>query len=124
VVSKPTQKSQEARLRYTVLGRDDRKSLLRVCLETGRRHQIRIQLAQLGHPILGDLRYGADQSLPDRQIALLAQRLSVNHPTRGERLALACPIPQGWPWPDGDMPENQRPPWDWRAFNVSAIAIQ
>ena len=74
VVPTPTDCSQEARLRYTVLGRDSGKSLLKVSLETGRRHQIRIQLAHMGHPILGDLRYGAETPLPDRQIALLAHR--------------------------------------------------
>lgn len=122
VVPAPTAGSQEAGLHYTVLGTNGETSLLRIRLETGRRHQIRIQLAHMGHSILGDLRYGADRPLPDRQIALLAQRLSVNHPTRGDRLALACPIPQGWPWPTVAMPDNQRPPWSWRAFDTPTIA--
>jgi 23S rRNA pseudouridine1911/1915/1917 synthase len=122
VVPAVTDASREAGLRYMVLGTDGETSLLRVSLETGRRHQIRLQLAHVGHPILGDLRYGADRPLPCRQIALLAQRLSVNHPTRGERLTLACPIPQGWPWPDVDMPRSHRPPWDWRALDASNIA--
>jgi 23S rRNA pseudouridine1911/1915/1917 synthase len=117
VVPVSTASSQEARLHYTVLGQDDEKSLLRVSLETGRRHQIRIQLAHMGHPILGDLRYGAHRPLPGRQIALLAHRLSVDHPTRGERLALTSPIPQLWPWPDAEISDSQRPPWDWRAFD-------
>lgn len=118
VVPVPTDRSQEARLRYTRLAKDPEKTLLRISLETGRRHQIRIQLANMGHPILGDLRYGADRPLPGRQIALLAHRLSVDHPTRDERLALACPIPQLWPWPDVEMPDGQHPPWDWRAFDL------
>ncbi len=122
VVPAPTDLSREAGLRYTVLGTHGATSLLRISLETGRRHQIRVQLAHVGHPILGDLRYGADQPLPNRQIALLAQRLSVNHPTRDERLVLASPIPQGWPWPNVEMPDSHRPPWDWRAFDVSNIA--
>ncbi|MBC2743786.1 MAG: RNA pseudouridine synthase [Desulfosarcina sp.] len=82
VVPAPTDSSQEARLRYTVLGTDRDKSLLRISLETGRRHQIRIQLANLGYPILGDLRYGADAPLHGRQIALLAHELKVDHPTK------------------------------------------
>jgi 23S rRNA pseudouridine1911/1915/1917 synthase len=124
VVSAPTDFSQEAGLRYTVLGTDGETSLLRIFLETGRRHQIRIQLAHMGYPILGDLRYGADQPLPDRQIALLAQRLSVNHPTRDERLALTCPIPQKWPWKEVEIPDDRRPPWNWRAFEASTIAAR
>jgi 23S rRNA pseudouridine1911/1915/1917 synthase len=117
VVPTPTDCSQEARLRYTVLGRDSGKSLLKVSLETGRRHQIRIQLAHMGHPILGDLRYGAETPLPDRQIALLAHQLMVEHPTRGDRLLFASPIPQQWPWPDIGRSGGQGPPWDWRAFD-------
>lgn len=116
VVSRPTEESQEARLRYTVLGRDDDKSLLRVCLETGRRHQIRIQLAHMGHPLIGDLRYGAETPLPERQIALLAHSLSVDHPTRDDRIILTSPIPLQWPWPDDKLSDSQHAPWDWGAF--------
>ena len=117
VVPVPTGRSQEARLRYTRLANDPEKSLLRIALETGRRHQIRIQLAHMGHPIFGDLRYGAGTPLPGHPIALLAHRLSVDHPTRGNRLRFACPIPQHWPWSNLEIPDGQRPPWDWRAFN-------
>ncbi|MBR9986570.1 MAG: RNA pseudouridine synthase [Desulfosarcina sp.] len=116
VVPTPTDRSQEARLRYTVIGKDHEKSLLRVFLETGRRHQIRIQLAHMGHPVLGDLRYGAETPLPGREIALLAHTLMVDHPTRGVRLVFTSPIPQQWPWPDVEMSDSQRPPWDWRVF--------
>ena len=116
VVPTPTEHSQEARLRFTVLGRDSGKSLLKISLETGRRHQIRIQLAHMGHPILGDLRYGAETPLPDRQIALLAHELMVDHPTQGDRLVCCSPIPQQWPWPVDDPADSLRPPWDWRAF--------
>ncbi len=116
VVTIPTSSSQECRLRYRVLDRHDEKSLLRVELETGRRHQIRIQLAHMGHPILGDLRYGAETPLPGRQIALLAHELRVDHPTRKNRLVLGSPIPQQWPWPDVGLSDSQPPPWEWRAF--------
>lgn len=117
VVPEPTDVSQEARLRYSVVARDRENSLLKVFLETGRRHQIRIQLARMGHPILGDLRYGAMAPLPGRQIALLAQELSVDHPTRGDRLVLTCPVPEQWPWPGVERPDSQSPPWDWRVFD-------
>ena len=117
VVPTPTNLSQEARLRYTVLGRESGKSLLKLSLETGRRHQIRIQLAHMGHPILGDLRYGAETPLPDRQVALLAHQLTVEHPTRGDRLLFSSPIPQQWPWPDIGLSGGQGSPWNWRAFD-------
>ena len=121
VVPTSTDRSQEARLRYAVLGRDSGKSLLKISLETGRRHQIRIQLAHMGHPILGDLRYGAGPPLPDRQIALLAHELVVDHPTQGDRLVCRSPIPQQWPWPVDDSADSLRPPWDWRAFESTLI---
>ncbi len=119
IVPAPVTGSQEARLRYRVLETGPKRSLLGIELETGRRHQIRIQLAHAGHAILGDLRYGAMAPLANRQIALLAHTLSVNHPTKGDRLTLTCPIPQNWPWPDcvslaSPIPS---PPWDWRAFD-------
>ena len=116
VVPTPTDRSQEARLHYTVLGRDSGKSLLMISLETGRRHQIRIQLAHMGHPLIGDLRYGAETPLPDRQIALLAHSLSVDHPTRDDRIILTSPIPLQWPWPDDKLSDSQHAPWDWGAF--------
>ncbi|MGA6927437.1 MAG: RNA pseudouridine synthase [Desulfosarcina sp.] len=122
VVPASMEDSQEARLSYTVLARQDHQSLLEIGLETGRRHQIRIQLAHLGHPVLGDLRYGAREPLPGRQIALLARSLSVDHPTRMNRLVLSSPIPQQWPWSEATRSDHDRPPWDWRAF-ASALPL-
>ncbi|WP_419659480.1 RluA family pseudouridine synthase [Desulfosarcina variabilis] len=117
VVPEPTKRSKNASLQYEVLGHDGGRSLVRISLETGRRHQIRIQLAHAGCPILGDRRYGATAALPDREIALLANHLEVDHPTRGQRLVLTCPPPDGWPWPDTQARDHVRPPWDWRAFD-------
>lgn len=117
VVSEVRQNSQEASLNYRVLGRDNGRSLLQIELETGRRHQIRLQLAHTGCPIVGDLRYGALAPLPGRQIALLAHHLEIDHPTRGQRLVLTCPAPEGWPWPDKAADDQVRPPWDWRIFD-------
>ena len=117
VVPASTANSQEARLSYKRLDTADNKSLLEVTLETGRRHQIRIQLSRMGHPILGDLRYGAGKPLPGKQVALLARSLSVEHPTRKTRLDLICPIPQKWPWAERDPSKSRRPPWDWRDLN-------
>ena len=117
IVTGPTEESQEARLQYRRVGHHGATSLLQVSLETGRRHQIRIQLAQMGHPILGDLRYGAAKPLPEKQIALLARRLFIDHPTRNERLKVTCPIPQGWPWTKVETVDDMRPPWNWRMLD-------
>lgn len=124
VVPVPTDSSQEARLRYTVMSTDSQKSLVKIFLDTGRRHQIRIQLAHAGHPVWGDLRYGAGMPLPGREIALLAHRLAVDHPTRSDRLAFTSPIPQGWPWPDAGTAGSQGPPWDWKEFDSIINANQ
>jgi len=117
VVTASTKESREARLGYRRLGHDGQTSLLQITLETGRRHQIRLQLAHMGHPILGDLRYGAAKPLPKKQIALLARHLAVDHPTRNERLTLTCPLPQRWPWPEAETVDATHPPWDWRMFD-------
>ena len=77
---------------------------------TGRRHQIRVQLAAAGWPILGDVKYGADAPLPDRVVALHALRLEVAHPVGGAALVLEAPLPAHWPWPPGGAgdPEGAR----------------
>lgn len=112
ITAQPTAGSREARLSYRVLGRTEGTSLVQVQLETGRKHQIRLQLAAAGCPILGDLRYGAATPLPQRQIALLAWKLAIDHPIGGRRLQLTSPIPRGWPWPAADS-AAPAPPWNW-----------
>jgi len=99
ILSEPTSRSREARLRYRLIDSTRNRSLLQVAPETGRRHQIRLQLSHAGHAIVGDVRYGAVSSLKDRQIALLAREIIVMHPTLNTPLRLACPLPAGWPWP-------------------------
>ncbi|MDL2328776.1 RNA pseudouridine synthase [Desulfosarcina sp. OttesenSCG-928-A07] len=129
VTEGPTPLSREARLHYTVLDRKDDKSLVQVNLETGRRHQIRIQLAAFGHPLFGDVRYGARHPLSYQQIALLAHILKVGHPTRDEQMIFTSPIPEDWPWPLSaplsamDVPAHDRPPWDWKAFRIGRVNI-
>jgi 23S rRNA pseudouridine1911/1915/1917 synthase len=91
--------SREARLRYRVDAVADDRSLVEVELLTGRRHQIRAQLALVGCPIWGDRKYGSRHGLAGR-IALHAARLEVAHPISGEPVVLAAaPPPDGWPWP-------------------------
>jgi len=111
--SEPAPTRKEARLRYTVSATSENRSLLAIELETGRRHQIRAQLASIGHPIVGDIRYGASGPLDQAQIALLAWKLTVEHPTRREALTFETPLPRRWPWPDATSREPS-PVWNWR----------
>ena len=110
VVLEKTPGAREARLSFTVLDSWQGRTLVRIKLETGRRHQIRVQFAHIGHPVAGDLRYGAPAPLAQKQIALFAKELIVSHPVRGERLRFESPLPSGWPWRE----ETGGPPWDWR----------
>jgi 23S rRNA pseudouridine1911/1915/1917 synthase len=87
--------AKEARLSYRQLSVFSGDSLLEVKLETGRKHQIRLQLAHYGHPVLGDLKYGSRRKFPDG-IALHARRLVVAHPTTGARLEFEAPLPAAW----------------------------
>lgn len=87
-----------ATLDYQVRDQHGELTLLEVALHSGRKHQIRVQLASRGWPVLGDLRYGAREPLPDRSIALLARRLEFDHPTTRERLVFVAADPPGWPW--------------------------
>jgi 23S rRNA pseudouridine1911/1915/1917 synthase len=85
----------EARLKYRVLRKLPRHALLEVRLETGRKHQIRVQLARRGHPILGDVKYGAHEPFP-AGIALHARRLVVEHPTQHTPVEVTAPLPESW----------------------------
>lgn len=86
---------KDAVLHYRRLQRIGETSLVEVRLETGRKHQIRLQLSHLGHPILGDRKYGSNKRFPDG-IALCAVRLALTHPTTGLRLEFSVPIPDAW----------------------------
>lgn len=87
--------AKEARLRYKVVGQGDRYDFLVVEPHTGRSHQIRCQLASIGRPIKGDLKYGASRSERGGGIRLHAYKLAFTHPTTGEQLSLACHPPKG-----------------------------
>ena len=73
--------AQQATLRLRVLGQSGPLSLIEVQLVTGRKHQIRLQLSELGHPILGDTKYGAKRRFA-QGIALHSHRLTIEHPTQ------------------------------------------
>lgn len=98
VFPRPAPGAKKSVLSYTLLENLPNASILEVTLETGRFHQIRAQLAFMGNPILGDTKYGAPSSLPDRQIALYAQKLVVKHPISQDEITLESPPPPGWPF--------------------------
>lgn len=87
--------AQLARLRYEVLATVGQHSLLEIELETGRKHQIRVQLSKLRHPILGDRKYGSREQFPSG-IALHSRRLVVPHPVRDEELSFFGSLPASW----------------------------
>lgn len=90
--------AQQARLRFQRLADDGQRSLLVISLETGRKHQIRVQLAANGHAIIGDAKYGSRRKLAGG-IALHSARLVVEHPTLRRPVTIACPPPQSWNFP-------------------------
>jgi 23S rRNA pseudouridine1911/1915/1917 synthase len=87
--------AQFAWLDYSVLNSNQQYSLLEVRPGTGRKHQIRVQLAAHLCPIAGDRKYGSDTSFP-LGIALHARRLSLQHPVRDERMQFEAPLPGTW----------------------------
>lgn len=95
-IAKPGAKDAKlAVLTYRTLTKGDHYSLLEVELLTGRHHQIRCQLAAIGCPIKGDLKYGAKRSNPDGSISLHARQITFVHPVRKEQLTITAPVPEG-----------------------------
>lgn len=90
-----TDEAKLAVTHYRVLNAGANHSLLEVELETGRKHQIRVHLADLGHPVVGDKRYG-DGSNPIKRLGLHAYYLALIHPVSGERLVFESPIPKSF----------------------------
>jgi len=106
---------REARTVYHVLRRLPGMTLLALDLETGRTHQIRVHLAHIGHPVIGDRVYGgrrerrragADEPRADRQM-LHAWRLAFHHPTTGAWVEFTAPIPEDLSRLGGPLPENE-----------------
>lgn len=85
--------AKESVLKYTTVATGDRYTLLEISLLTGRKHQIRAQLSGIGHPIKGDLKYGARRSNPDGGISLLARHIEFIHPVSKEQVSLDAPLP-------------------------------
>jgi 23S rRNA pseudouridine1911/1915/1917 synthase len=90
--------SKEAILSYRMLASGDRYHLLEITLETGRHHQIRVQLSSIGCIIKGDVKYGAKRSNPDGSICLHARYLTFTHPTTKEEISVTAPVPSDRLW--------------------------
>lgn len=95
---KETVGSKKAILHYKVLKTLDSYTLLEVDLETGRHHQIRAQLAAIGCPIKGDLKYGFPRSNPDASISLHARQLELEHPVKKEPMKFIADVPKHPLW--------------------------
>ncbi len=85
-------------LTYKTLTVGDHYSLLEINLETGRHHQIRCQLAAIGCPVKGDLKYGAKRSNPDGGICLHARQIAFEHPVSHDEIVITAPIPEDSIW--------------------------
>ncbi|MCO6047320.1 RluA family pseudouridine synthase [Aeoliella sp. ICT_H6.2] len=88
--------AQRAVLRYEVVSAQADTSLVQVKLETGRKHQIRVQLAKLGHAIVGDRKYGSMRPFA-QGIALHSHRLLLEHPVQKSPVEVVAPLPKYWP---------------------------
>ena len=85
-------------LTYKTLVRGDNYTLLEIKLETGRHHQIRCQLAAIGCPVKGDLKYGAKRSNPDGGICLHARKIEFIHPVSKQEICITAPVPDDALW--------------------------
>jgi 23S rRNA pseudouridine1911/1915/1917 synthase len=96
--NKEVAEGKKAVLHYKFLKTLDNYFLLEIELETGRHHQIRSQLASIGCPIKGDLKYGFDRSNPDASIHLHARQLRFTHPVSKNHVAIIAPLPNDPIW--------------------------
>lgn len=95
---RPVAGAKEAALSYAHRASSDRYHLLEVNLETGRKHQIRVQLSAAGMPVKGDLKYGDKRSNQDGSISLLARRIRFEHPVSHEMIDITAPLPSDKLW--------------------------
>lgn len=95
---KEVKDSKKAVLCYKTIAHSQNYHLLEVDLKTGRHHQIRCQLAKMGCPIKGDLKYGSPRSNPDGSICLHARRIAFVHPVSKESIEIEAPVPSGNLW--------------------------
>lgn len=95
---KPVENSKEALLSYKLIAASNDYYLLEIDLHTGRHHQIRAQLAAIGCPIKGDLKYGFPRSNPDASISLHARKIEFIHPVKKEPVVVVAPPPKDALW--------------------------
>ncbi|KAA6338698.1 Ribosomal large subunit pseudouridine synthase D [termite gut metagenome] len=100
---KETPQSKKAILHYKLIGHSHNYHLLEIELKTGRHHQIRCQLAKIGCPVKGDLKYGAPRSNPDGSICLHAREIKFIHPISQKWIELEAPVPDGNLWAGFEM---------------------
>ncbi|HLD17558.1 MAG TPA: RluA family pseudouridine synthase [Patescibacteria group bacterium] len=98
VVPEGTSEAKRAVLDYACVEMKEGLGLLRIGLETGRSHQIRVQLASMNCPIYGDQKYGSDVNKPGEQLALWATEICFEHPVKKERLTFTSQPPDEYPW--------------------------
>ena len=98
LVKAGTKDAKRAVLTYKAIAQSDRYTLLEINLETGRHHQIRCQLAAIGLPIKGDLKYGAKRSNPDGGISLHARKIEFVHPVSKLPISITAPVPNDALW--------------------------
>ncbi|TXB67894.1 RluA family pseudouridine synthase [Phaeodactylibacter luteus] len=97
IAAEKDRNSKKAELSYRYLQSSEHYHLLEIRLHTGRHHQIRAQLAAIGSPIKGDVKYGFRRNNPDRSIHLHAWKLAFRHPVSGQRELIIAPLPEGDP---------------------------
>lgn len=98
-VNKSKRGAKKAVLTFNVIEHlNDELTLIRVRLQTGRSHQIRVQLSEIGHPLYGDQKYGRYLNKAGEQIALWSHELSFKHPTKDEVIRMQSKPPQTYPW--------------------------
>lgn len=98
VVGESVAGAKNAQTEYRVLESKGGRDLVELRPITGRSHQLRVALASLGAPLVGDLKYGAAEPLPDKSVALHARRLRVPHPTRDEIIDVTAALPKLAVW--------------------------
>lgn len=99
--------SKKAILDYKLIAKSERYFLLSVNLQTGRHHQIRCQLAKIGSPVKGDLKYGSQRSNTDGSISLLARRIQFIHPISKKEIDITAPVPNDNLWKDLEASVNE-----------------
>lgn len=96
---RPVKGSKEAHMSYRLRSTTDRFYVLEVDLHTGRHHQIRCQLAQVGCPVKGDLKYSYPRSNNDGSISLHSWKIKFIHPVKKQDIEITAPLPEGDIWP-------------------------